>query len=111
MEAFESIPPIYDFVLNIPISEEKETKKELQDFLRKMNIQHSFKQMPGKAIKLNIPIVSLEHFKQDKEEKILVIVLAWNFATEIIKKINQVKGNKDVVIIESYFPTIKYYTP
>ena len=56
--------------------------------------------------KLNIPIVSLEHFKQDKDEKILVIVLAWNFATEIIEKINNNKGNKDIVVIERYFPIV-----
>lgn len=56
--------------------------------------------------KLDIPIVSLEHFKEDKDEKILIIILAWNFAKEIKEKINKNKGNKDIVIIEKYFPKI-----
>ena len=55
MESFKTIPPIYDFVLRIEISEERSRESELIDFLRKMNIQT--KQMPGKPIKLNIPIV------------------------------------------------------
>ena len=57
MEAFKTIPFIHPFILNIEISEEKENTPELIDFLRRMNIQHVFKQMPGKPIKLNIPIV------------------------------------------------------
>ena len=56
--------------------------------------------------KLDIPIVSLEHFKEDKDEKILVVILAWNFAKEIKEKINKNKGNKNIVIIEKYFPEI-----
>jgi len=59
MESFKTIPPIYDFVLKIEKTEEKVKDQELTDlieFLRIMNIQHSFKQMPGKPIKLNIPI-------------------------------------------------------
>ena len=58
MEAFKTIPFLYPFVLNTEISEEIETSNsELLDFLRKMNIQHVFKQMPGKPVKLNIPII------------------------------------------------------
>jgi hypothetical protein len=57
MESFKTIPFLYPFLLNIEISEEKDTKQELIDFLRKMNIQHAFKQMPGKPTKLNIPII------------------------------------------------------
>ena len=57
IEMFKILPFIYPFVLNIEVSEENDTKPELVDFLRKMNIQHSFKQMPGKAIKLNIPFL------------------------------------------------------
>jgi 2-polyprenyl-3-methyl-5-hydroxy-6-metoxy-1,4-benzoquinol methylase len=56
--------------------------------------------------KLNIPIVSLEDFKEDKDEKIIVIILAWNFAKEIKEKININKGNKNIIIIEKYFPEI-----
>jgi 2-polyprenyl-3-methyl-5-hydroxy-6-metoxy-1,4-benzoquinol methylase len=56
--------------------------------------------------KLNIPIVSLKHFNEDKDEKILIIILAWNFAKEIKEKINKNKGNKNIVIIEKYFPNI-----
>ena len=56
--------------------------------------------------KLNIPIVSLDHFKEDKDEKILIVILAWNFAKEIKEKINRVRGNKDMVVIEKYFPKI-----
>lgn len=56
--------------------------------------------------KLDIPIVSLEHFKEDKDEKILVVILAWNFAKEIKEKTNKNKGNKNIVIIEKYFPEI-----
>ena len=61
MEAFKTIPFLYPFVLNIEISEEIDSKtnpnEELLSFLRKMNIHHAFKQMPGKPIKLNIPII------------------------------------------------------
>ena len=60
MEAFKTIPFISPFILNIEISEEKETTTDLIEFLRKMNIQHVFKQMPSKPIKLNIPFVLKE---------------------------------------------------
>ena len=56
--------------------------------------------------KLDIPIVSVEHFKEDKDDKILIIILAWNFAKEIKEKINKKKGNKTIVIVEKYFPKI-----
>ena len=56
--------------------------------------------------KFNIPIVSLDFFKEDKDDKILVVILAWNFAKEIKEKINKSKGNKNIVIIEKYFPNI-----
>ena len=56
--------------------------------------------------KLNIPIVSLNHFKEDPEQKILVVILAWNFAKEIKEKLNKNKGNKNITIIERYFPKI-----
>ena len=58
-EEYKTIPVVYPFVLNIEITDETKMKPEdeLLDFLRKMNIQNAFRQMPGKAIKLNIPIV------------------------------------------------------
>lgn len=56
--------------------------------------------------KLNIPIVSIDYFKKDPNKKILIIILAWNFAEEIKEKIEKCKGNKDIVIIEKYFPNI-----
>lgn len=56
--------------------------------------------------KLDIPIVSLDHFREDRDEKILVVILAWNFAEEIKRKITAAKGNKKIVIIEKYFPEI-----
>lgn len=60
MEAFKTMPFIHPFILNIEISEEKDTTTDLMDFLRRMNIQHVFKQMPGIPIKLNIPFVLKE---------------------------------------------------
>lgn len=56
--------------------------------------------------KMNIPIVDIEHFKNDECEKYLVVILAWNFAREIKEKIHKNKGNKEIIIIESYFPNI-----
>lgn len=63
MEAFKTIPFVHPFILNIEILEEKETSGDLIDFLRKMNIQHVFKQMPSKPIKLNIPIILIQSQK------------------------------------------------
>lgn len=60
--------------------------------------------------KMNIPIVSIDHFindtKNDKENKYVILILAWNFATEIKEKIRKYKGNKKCVILEAYFPEI-----
>lgn len=56
--------------------------------------------------KQNIPIVDLEHFINDPTEKIVVVIGAWNFAKEIKEKININRGNREIVIIESYFPKI-----
>ena len=72
-EIFKIIPPMkHPFVLNIKISSLIETKSELIEFLRKMNIQHSFKQLPGKAIKLNIPII-LKQLTKVKPIKIKIL--------------------------------------
>jgi hypothetical protein len=56
--------------------------------------------------KMNIPIVNLEYFENEKYDNYLVVILAWNFATEIKQKIEKIKGNKKFVIIEKYFPDI-----
>jgi hypothetical protein len=56
--------------------------------------------------KLDIPIVSLDHFINDKNNKFLIVILAWNFAKEIKEKINKIKENKKIIVIENYFPDI-----
>ena len=56
--------------------------------------------------KMNIPIVNLEYFQHEKHDNYLIVILAWNFATEIKQKIEKIKGNKKIVIIEKYFPDI-----
>ena len=56
--------------------------------------------------KMNIPIVSIDHFINDTTDKIVVLILAWNFSNEIKEKLRLYKGTKDVYVIESYFPEI-----
>jgi len=56
--------------------------------------------------RLRIPIVDLDHFKNDSNNKLLIIILAWNFAPEIKEKINKVKGDKAIIFIEKYFPNV-----
>lgn len=57
--------------------------------------------------KMNIPIVSIEHFIQDSDDnKYAIFILAWNFSKEINEKIRKYKGNKKCVILEAYFPEI-----
>ena len=62
--------------------------------------------------KMDIPIVSMEHFIYDtniennNENKYVILILAWNFATEIKEKIRKYKGNKKCVVLEAYFPEI-----
>lgn len=56
--------------------------------------------------KLDIPIVSLDHFMNDENNNFLIVILAWNFAKEIKEKISKIKGNKKIVVIEHYFPDI-----
>uniref|UniRef100_A0A6C0KU67 C-methyltransferase domain-containing protein n=1 Tax=viral metagenome TaxID=1070528 RepID=A0A6C0KU67_9ZZZZ len=57
--------------------------------------------------KLNIPVVSVEHFNNDKFEKFLIIILAWNFSKEIIDKIMRLNKMCEIIIIKNYFPNIK----
>jgi len=56
--------------------------------------------------KLDIPIVSIEHFVNDICKKYVVVILAWNFAEEIINKINKLKEDKNIIFIKEYFPQI-----
>jgi hypothetical protein len=56
--------------------------------------------------KMNIPIVSIDYFINDTTDKIVVLILAWNFSNEIKEKLRLYKGKKDVYVIESYFPEI-----
>lgn len=56
--------------------------------------------------KLNIPIVDLTYFKNDFSEKIIIVILAWNFSKEIISKIRDLNKNNTIVIIEKYFPEL-----
>ena len=55
---------------------------------------------------MNIPIVNLEYFEHEEHDKYLIVILAWNFATEIKQKIDKVKGNKNIHFIDKYFPDI-----
>jgi 2-polyprenyl-3-methyl-5-hydroxy-6-metoxy-1,4-benzoquinol methylase len=55
--------------------------------------------------KMNIPIVDNSQFINNPSENYLIVILAWNFADEIIHKIKSI--NKNVIIIKSYFPEIK----
>jgi hypothetical protein len=56
---------------------------------------------------MNIPVVNLEYFEHDKtHNKYLVVILAWNFASEIKQKIEKIKGDKNIHFIEKYFPDI-----
>jgi len=59
--------------------------------------------------KMNIPIVSIDHFINDTNmsgDKYVILILAWNFATEIKEKIRKHKGDKKCVVLEAYFPEI-----
>jgi len=60
--------------------------------------------------KLNIPIVDLNKFKDDSSSKILVTILAWNFADEIIEKIKSLNKKAEIIIIKRYFPCIEKTT-
>lgn len=53
----------------------------------------------------HIPVVSIEHLKKFKEQKIAFVPLAWNFFTEIKQNIQRVRNNSDDVFIR-YFPKI-----
>jgi 2-polyprenyl-3-methyl-5-hydroxy-6-metoxy-1,4-benzoquinol methylase len=59
--------------------------------------------------KMDIPIVSIDHFVNDTniaDNKYAILILAWNFATEIKDKIRKYKGKKKCVVLETYFPEI-----
>lgn len=52
---------------------------------------------------MNIPIVDKNYFINDTKDKFVIIILAWNFASEIKEKIRKYKGTKEVILIEAYF--------
>lgn len=56
---------------------------------------------------LNIPVVSPDYFKNDVCDKFLIL-LTWNFASEIISKIKNIKHtqNVEIMVIERYFPNL-----
>ena len=56
--------------------------------------------------KMDIPIVSIDHFINENESKYVILILAWNFSTEIKEKIRKYKGDKKCVVLEAYFPEI-----
>lgn len=59
--------------------------------------------------KMDIPIVCIDDFIKDTniaDNKYAILILAWNFATEIKEKIRKYKGDKKCVILEAYFPEI-----
>lgn len=56
--------------------------------------------------KMNIPIVDKNYFINDTKDKFVIIILAWNFASEIKEKIRKYKGTKEVILIEAYFPEL-----
>ena len=55
--------------------------------------------------KMNIPVISLDSAKNIKFDKLLIVILAWNFADEIIMKIKDLQFS-EIVIIKKYFPEI-----
>jgi len=59
--------------------------------------------------KLNIPIVGLEHFAKDPCEKIAIIILAWNFESEIKQKITNLDKYGEICIIDNYFEAPKNF--
>lgn len=56
--------------------------------------------------KMNIPVVDIDYFINDTKNKFVIIILAWNFASEIKEKIRKYKGNKEIIVIEAYFPEL-----
>jgi hypothetical protein len=59
---------------------------------------------------MNIPIYSPQMLKNDENNKILLVPLAWNFFDEIQSKVIQILGNKPDLIFIRYFPDIELKT-
>lgn len=53
----------------------------------------------------NIPIFDLNYFIEDNSENFLIIILAWNFSDEIIKKIKKINKKSNIKIINNFFPS------
>jgi hypothetical protein len=52
----------------------------------------------------NVPVVAGKYLQEDKR-RLLIVYLAWNFATEISGKIQSLReGNTEDVQIVKYFP-------
>ncbi|MEX0598252.1 MAG: hypothetical protein WD512_17325, partial [Candidatus Paceibacterota bacterium] len=62
----------------------------------------------------NIKILPREYLEQDQSENILIVILAWNWATEIKDKLRykQTKNNQNTktILTLQYFPEIKITT-
>jgi nucleoside-diphosphate-sugar epimerase/2-polyprenyl-3-methyl-5-hydroxy-6-metoxy-1,4-benzoquinol methylase len=56
---------------------------------------------------MNIPIYSPQMLKNDENNKILLVPLAWNFFDEIQSKVIHILGNKPDLIFIRYFPDIE----
>ena len=55
----------------------------------------------------DIPVVSIDYIRQIPADDMVVFVpLAWNFYTEIVKKIRSVRTNNADMFVR-YFPTIR----
>jgi len=50
------------------------------------------------------PVQGPNHLKDDKREKLLVVVLAWNFGDEIERKAKQLRGGNGNDVMLRYFP-------
>jgi hypothetical protein len=55
----------------------------------------------------DVPIVNVEHLRADTSEKLLVVILAWNFSAEIYSTIARVCAGRTCSVIMGYFPTIQ----
>lgn len=57
----------------------------------------------------NIPVVSPEVLAKDPSDQLVIVLLAWNFADEITKKIKELRGDRDIFV--RYFPKLEIIRP